>query len=72
MHAQGSPDAPRCGFSAQVVQALRAAGAEFSHFDILQDPAIREGLKVLRHVLRVSMLLNPLASNCVAKISHRS
>lgn len=43
---QGSPDAPRCGFSAQVVQALRAAGAHFSHFDILQDHAIREGLKV--------------------------
>lgn len=43
---QGSPDAPRCGFSAQVVQALREAGADFRHFDILQDPAIREGLKV--------------------------
>lgn len=43
---QGSPDAPRCGFSAQVVQALQATGADFQHFDILQDNAIREGLKV--------------------------
>jgi Grx4 family monothiol glutaredoxin len=42
---KGSPDAPRCGFSAQVVQALRAAGADFRHFDILQDPAVRDGLK---------------------------
>ena len=44
-YVQGSPDAPRCGFSSQVVQALRAAKADFQHFDILQDSAIREGLK---------------------------
>ncbi len=49
---QGSPDAPRCGFSAQVVQALRATGADFQHFDILQDNAIREGLKARPEMLR--------------------
>ena len=42
---QGTPDAPRCGFSAKVVAALRSVGAEFSSFDILQDEAVRQGLK---------------------------
>ena len=32
---KGAPDAPRCGFSRQVVQALRADGIAFKHFDIL-------------------------------------
>jgi glutaredoxin-related protein len=32
---KGTPDAPRCGFSTRVVQALRSAGFQFGHFDIL-------------------------------------
>ena len=43
---QGSPDAPRCGFSARVVASLRALDVPFGHFDILQDQIVREGLKV--------------------------
>ena len=62
VHAQGSPDAPRCGFSAQVVQTLRAADAEFRHFDILQDPEVRDGLKVLRYILTFLITLTPQAS----------
>jgi glutaredoxin-related protein len=43
---KGNPDAPRCGFSGRVVEALRAAGADnFGHFDILTDEAVRQGLK---------------------------
>ena len=42
---KGTPDFPQCGFSAQAVAALRAVGAEFAHFNILEDPEIREGLK---------------------------
>ena len=44
---KGSPDAPKCGFSRRVVEALRgpAACASFGHFDILSDDAVREGLK---------------------------
>lgn len=42
---KGSPDAPRCGFSSQVVTALRAAAVQFGHFDILEDPDVRLGLK---------------------------
>jgi monothiol glutaredoxin len=41
---KGTPDFPRCGFSARTVQALQAAGAEFAAIDILPDPRIREQL----------------------------
>lgn len=44
---QGTPEAPRCGFSSRVVDALRVAGVEFGIFDILNDDAVREGLKAL-------------------------
>lgn len=42
---KGSPQTPRCGFSSKVVQALQQAQIEFSHFDILSDEAVRQGLK---------------------------
>jgi monothiol glutaredoxin len=42
---KGSPDFPQCGFSAQAVAALRAVNADFSTFNILEDPEMREGLK---------------------------
>ena len=42
---KGTPEAPRCGFSRRVVEALNDAGAEFGHFDILSDEAVRQGLK---------------------------
>lgn len=42
---KGNPDFPQCGFSAQVAAALRACGADFGHFNIFEDPEIREGLK---------------------------
>lgn len=44
---KGSPDAPRCGFSRKVVEALQQAGADFGSFDILSDEAVRQGLKEL-------------------------
>lgn len=44
---KGSPNFPQCGFSARVVDLLRQAGAEFSHFDILSDPDMRAAVKVL-------------------------
>ena len=39
---KGNPDAPRCGFSSRVIDALNEAHIQFSHFDILQDEAIRQ------------------------------
>ncbi len=44
---KGTPDAPRCGFSARVTQMLNASGAEYSAMDILPDPRIREELSGL-------------------------
>jgi monothiol glutaredoxin len=41
---KGTPDMPRCGFSAQTVRCLRDAGADFAAMDILPDPRIRHVL----------------------------
>ena len=42
---KGSPDFPQCGFSAKAVAALRACKTGFRHFNIFEDPELREGLK---------------------------
>jgi glutaredoxin-related protein len=44
---KGSPDAPRCGFSRKVAEALSGAGITFGSFDILSDEGVRSGLKQL-------------------------
>ncbi|KAI5990252.1 glutaredoxin [Pisolithus albus] len=42
---KGSPDNPRCGFSRKAVGLLREQKVTFTHFDILEDEAVRQGLK---------------------------
>jgi len=42
---KGEPSAPRCGFSRQIVEILNQTGVPFSHFDVLSDEEIRQGLK---------------------------
>ncbi|URD88189.1 Glutaredoxin [Musa troglodytarum] len=42
---KGTPDAPRCGFSSKVVNALQDEGISFGSFDILTNEEIRQGLK---------------------------
>ena len=42
---KGVPEEPRCGFSATVVQILDHLGADFVGVDVLQNDAIREGIK---------------------------
>ena len=44
---KGTPDAPRCGFSARVTQMLNQSGADYSAMDILPDPRIRAELSGL-------------------------
>jgi monothiol glutaredoxin len=44
---KGSPEAPRCGFSARTVAALESVGAGFAAVDILPDPRIRAELSEL-------------------------
>lgn len=41
---KGTPDAPRCGFSRKTVATLRDQEVEFTHFDILEDEAVRQGM----------------------------
>ncbi|XP_030467864.2 monothiol glutaredoxin-S17 [Syzygium oleosum] len=42
---KGNPDAPRCGFSSKVVNALKEEEIAFGSFDILTDEEVRQGLK---------------------------
>ncbi|KAL3934221.1 MAG: hypothetical protein SGARI_003488 [Bacillariaceae sp.] len=42
---KGTPTAPRCGFSRQVVELLNEQKVPFASFDILSDEDVRQGLK---------------------------
>jgi monothiol glutaredoxin len=42
---KGTPEAPQCGFSAQVVQILNSYGVKFHAVNVLADWDIREGIK---------------------------
>ena len=41
---KGTPDEPRCGFSARSVQILKACGVTFGSVDVLAEPLVREFL----------------------------
>ena len=42
---KGSPDFPQCGFSAAIVEILRRYRVTVHAVDVLQDPALRQGIK---------------------------
>lgn len=42
---KGVPEAPQCGFSGMVVQVLDHVGVDFVGVNVLQDPALRDGIK---------------------------
>jgi monothiol glutaredoxin len=42
---KGTPVFPQCGFSARVVQILSHVGVPFKGINVLEDMAIREGIK---------------------------
>jgi len=42
---KGTPAFPQCGFSNQAVQILRHHGAAFGSVNVLEDAAVREGIK---------------------------
>lgn len=42
---KGTPEAPMCGFSANVVQGLQYLGVPFTGVNVLADPDLREGVK---------------------------
>lgn len=46
LYMKGTPQFPQCGFSANAVRILTALGVrDFFSVDVLQDPAIRQGIK---------------------------
>ena len=46
LYMKGTPQAPQCGFSQQVVRILHAQGASFDSINVLEHPEVREGIKV--------------------------
>jgi monothiol glutaredoxin len=44
---KGTPEQPRCGFSARTVAVLESLGTPFAAVDILPDPRIREELSAI-------------------------
>ncbi|KAH8399699.1 hypothetical protein KR215_000182 [Drosophila sulfurigaster] len=42
---KGNPQAPRCGFSNAVVQIMRMHGVQYDAHDVLQNEALRQGIK---------------------------
>jgi monothiol glutaredoxin len=45
LYMKGNPRFPQCGFSARVVQILTHLGVPFGSANVLEDPALREGIK---------------------------
>ncbi|MEL8056063.1 MAG: Grx4 family monothiol glutaredoxin [Pseudomonadota bacterium] len=43
---KGTPTFPQCGFSSVVVQVLDYLGVDYETLNVLEDQAIREGVKV--------------------------
>ena len=44
---KGTPEQPRCGFSARTVAVLEELGAPYAAVDILPDPRIRQELSAI-------------------------
>ena len=46
LYMKGTPQFPQCGFSATATEILRRCGVDdFASFNILQDEALRQGIK---------------------------
>ncbi len=45
LYMKGTPEAPMCGFSAQVIQILKSLNVKFGSRNVLEDWDIREGVK---------------------------
>ena len=46
LYMKGTPSFPQCGFSAVTVQILSHLGVKFKAVNVLEDPEVREGIKV--------------------------
>ena len=43
---KGSPEVPQCGFSLAVANVLKILEVKFKGVNVLEDPEIREGIKI--------------------------
>ena len=46
LYMKGTPHFPQCGFSGRLVHILQACKANFKSFNVLEDPKLREGIKM--------------------------
>ncbi len=45
LYMKGTPMFPQCGFSARVIQILTHMGVPFQSANVLEDDALRDGIK---------------------------
>lgn len=45
LYMKGNPSQPQCGFSFKTVQILNALGVDFKAHNVLDDDALRQGIK---------------------------
>ncbi len=45
LYMKGTPQFPQCGFSSRVVQILNHLGVEYKTANVLEDAALRDGIK---------------------------
>jgi monothiol glutaredoxin len=45
LYMKGTPALPQCGFSNVAAEILNRLGVQFKSYDVLSDPALREGVK---------------------------
>lgn len=44
LYMKGTPDEPRCGFSAKAAASLKSTGVSFAYVDVLSSPLIMQAL----------------------------
>ncbi len=45
LYMKGTPAMPQCGFSQMTAEILRRSDKPFASYDVLEDSALREGIK---------------------------
>lgn len=45
LYMKGTADFPQCGFSARAIDILHRCNTDFTSYNVLEDPELREGIK---------------------------
>lgn len=65
LYMKGTPSAPQCGFSMQVVRILHGQGVSFDSVNVLDHPEIRDGVKEYSYVLLAFCVCACSCCDCV-------